>query len=119
MRLHMRRTRRWLLAISILAVLAGGAIAFYYKFVDTAYSRAEFYADTGLVSESARPDSAGLLTYGAKPGRVVLLLTRGEPHGIITTEHEWWETVAIEIPEPNGQGRIDLMNSNVRLALFS
>ena len=44
----MRGTRRWLFVMLGLAALAGGVVAFYYAFVDTAYSCAEYYADTGL-----------------------------------------------------------------------
>jgi hypothetical protein len=114
----MRRIRLWLIVV-LAAAVVGGAIAFYFKFVDTAYSRAEFYTETGLVPISASPDTAGRFALEPRPGRVVLLLTRGEPHGVITTEHHWWETVVIDIPEPTGPTPIDLASPDVRVGLFS
>ena len=102
-----------------LAALAGGAVAFYYAFVDTAYSRAEYYAGTGLVSVSDQVDSAGLYSYANKPGHIVLMLTRGEPHGIVTSEHGWSETVSIELLEPSVGERVDLAGANVRIAFGS
>jgi hypothetical protein len=115
----MRRTRRWLLAFMVLAALVAGAVAFYYTFVDTAYSRAEFYADTGFVPVPTQPDSASLLTYGEKPRHVVLMVTRGEPHGIVTTDHGWSDTLRIEIPTPSGGEHIDLSGSDSRIAFSS
>ena len=117
--MHMRRTRHWILAVLVLAVLIGGALAFYFTFVDTAYSRAEFYADTGLILVSAQADSTGLYAYGDKPGHVVLMLARGEPHGIVTYDHAWLETVSIEIPEPSAGERVSLGGANVQIAFGS
>ena len=97
----------------------GGAIAFYFKFVDTAYSHAEFYADTGLVPAPVQPDLLGLFSYEAKPSHVVVMLTRGEPHGIVTTSHGWSDTIAIEIPAPSGGEHIDLNGPNIRIAFTS
>ena len=119
MQMHMRRTRRWILAVLVLPILMGGAVASYYMFADTAYSRAKFYADTGLVPVSIRPDSGALYAYGNKHGHIVLMLTRGEPHGIVTYDHAWSETVSIEILEPSNGEHLDLAESNVQVAFGS
>jgi hypothetical protein len=113
----MRRIRYWLIGFAILALLAGGSVAVYFKFIDTAYSRAEFYADTGIepVSSPNVPESR----YVARPGHITLSFTRGEPHGIITTEHDWQDQVVVEIPSPGEGQRIELTDGGVHVAFVS
>jgi hypothetical protein len=113
----MRRYRYWLIGLVGVAALAAGSVAFYFKFVDTAYSRAEFYADTGIdpVESPHVPEAR----YVERPGHVVLSFTRGEPHGIITTEHAWQDQLVIEMPNPSKGQRIDVADGTVRLAFFS
>jgi hypothetical protein len=108
----MRGARRWLIAGLLLAVAIGGGAAFFHAFVDTEYSKAEFYADTELGPAAGDP---GWVRYEARPGRAVLAVERGEPHGIVTTYHGYIERVAVEIPTPAAGDRIDLAGPGARV----
>jgi hypothetical protein len=114
----MRRTRRWLIAFACLVTVVGGAVAFYYKFVDTAYFETEFYRDSTIVPVQ-NTDGIREVYYEERPGRVVLSMIRGEPHGIVTTEHDWWEGLAIEIPAPSPGQRVDLAEPDLRALFWS
>jgi len=108
----MRRVRRWLIAGVILALVAGGGIAFYFTFVDTNYSKAELYEDTGLTSAEKTP---GFCLYVERAGRVTLAIERGEPHGIVTTAHGSIERVAVEMPRPSPGERVEVSGPEVRV----
>jgi hypothetical protein len=112
----MRRIRWLLIAITCFAAVAGGAVVFHYEFVDTAYSQTEFYADTGIVALPREPGVIAESEYVERSGRIILCLSRGEPHGIITTSHGWDEHLSIEIPWPSKDEQIELDRSDVRLA---
>ena len=112
----MRRLRYWLIGLVGVAALVGGSIAFYYKFVDTAYSRAEFYTDTGVRPAPKDPGVIAGFEYDERLGRITLVLVRGEPHGVVTTYHGWLERLSIDIPRPSSGERIELDRPDVRLA---
>jgi len=115
----MRRRRYLLIGLLCLAALVVGSVWFYFKFIDTRYFRAEFYSDTGISVPSNDPKTDGPIVYEEQEGKVTLVLTRGEPHGVMTTEHDWVESVSIEIPSPSRNARIDLGSPNVRTSLGS
>jgi len=115
----MRRLRRWLLVVFILAAVVIGSVGLYHKFIDTAYVESEFYADTGLATVPKQADTTQGIVYQDQPGRVTLVLRRGEPHGVITTEHDWWEIVTIDMPRPSPGQRIILDSADVRVLFFS
>jgi len=114
----MRRIRWWLIGVACLVTIAGGATVVYYKFVDTAYFETEFYTDSSIVPVlSPNPIKEGY--YDQQPGRVTLSMIRGEPHGVFTTEHPWWEGLAIEIQTPSRGQRIHLDDPDVRALFWS
>lgn len=112
----MRRFRRWLIATVVLAIIVGGAVAFYFTFVDTAYSKAELYQDTGLSPDRVK---AGICFYEEKPGRVILALERGEPHGIITSFHGSIERIAVEMPRPVAGDRVDVTGPEIVVSFLA
>jgi hypothetical protein len=114
---NMRRTRRRLLALLILAAVAGGAMAFYFKYVDTSYTHAFFFADTALKGDTSLVQDPIRDRLPATPGRVVLAVTRGERDGIglVTADHSWHEAILIDIPTPFGGEHIDLSDPDVRI----
>jgi hypothetical protein len=119
----MRRRRHWLIAVLVLAFVAGAVVSCYYTFVDTAYSNAEFYPDTGFVAvrqqEQPGPEQPDQIRYEERPGRITLSLSRGEPHGTFTTEHGWWENLTIELPAPASGARIELTDPEVGISFWS
>ena len=115
----MRRFKRWIIGSVVALVVLGVAIAFYYQFVDNAYSTFDYHSDVALVSLSRAATGPATFGYEPQAGRCCLVLSRGEPHGVITTEHGWWETVTVEIPRPSEGSRYALEDKNVRVALSS
>jgi hypothetical protein len=103
-----RTAIRWIgIPIGILLVL--GAVL-YFAVLDTSYSRTEFYPDTELTV------SAGSLGYAEQPGRITLVLTRGEresPLGF--TDTGWREEMCVELSPPNAGERIDVAGPGVRV----
>ncbi len=114
----MRRTRLLLVLLLVLVLLVGVGVGFYFKFVDTRYFEAEFYADTAIVPDNQQ-GKPGNIVFQEQEGRLTVALKRGEPHGIITTEHEWWETIYIEVPPPSEGANVLLDQRDVRVAFFS
>src|SRR5262245_5238411 len=112
----MRRIRWWLIGVTCLVTVLWGAVAFYYKLVDTAYFDAEFYSETGIGASPTEPGVIAMSAYEERSGRITLCLLRGEPHGIITTSHGWDQRLSIEIPWPSNGERIELDRSDVRMA---
>ena len=47
------------------------------------------------------------------------MLTRGEPHGTFTTEHDWWEIVSVELPLPPEGTDVDLTGPGMHVGLNS
>jgi hypothetical protein len=112
----MRRVRFWVIGLLTLALLVGGLAAAYFTFIDTAYSRAVFYADAGLDPWRVDEGSIAGSVFVNRPGRITLALSRGEPHGIVTTYHGWNESLWIEIPRPSKDERIELDRPDARAA---
>ena len=94
-----------------LAVLVGAAALFYFVVLDTSYSSAAFYPDTGLGME------AGSLAYIDKPGRTTLVLVRGEHESRLGFDDTGWrEEFNVDVPHPAAGDHIDMAGPDIRVA---
>jgi hypothetical protein len=112
----MRRIRNWLVAFLALAVLVSVGVVFYFKFVDTSYSRAEFYDNTGIVPAPIDTGAIGTSALIEQDGQITLHLSRGEPHATFSTYHGWNETIWIVIRRPASGERIQFASPEVKTA---
>jgi hypothetical protein len=102
------------ITITVVAVFAAAANAFYFAVLDTSFSTATAYTDVGL---AAVPNESGTVVFVEKPNRMTLAMVRGEEESRLGfTDSGWRETVAIDMPRPSPGQRIDLRGSDVRIA---
>jgi hypothetical protein len=104
--------RRLFVTLGVALLCVGGAITGYKVVLDRSYSDAACYPDAGI-SPDANDSRASVIT--RRPGRITLLLTRGERESPFMTDASWHEEVAIEIPRPSAGDRIDLAGPDERV----
>jgi hypothetical protein len=94
-----------------LAVLVGAVALVYFVVLDTGYSSAAFYPDTGLGME------AGSLAYFDKPGRTTLVLVRAEHESRLGFDDTGWrEEINVDLPHPAAGDRIPVKGPDIRVA---
>jgi hypothetical protein len=112
--MRLARWQRTVLRFVVVPLLAlvGAAALFYFVVLDTSYSSAAFYADTGLGSE------AGTLTYIDKPGRATLVIVRGQHESRLLGDADtgWREEINVDLPSPGAGDHIDLSGPDIRVS---
>ena len=104
--------RRWIVTLGAALLCVSGAITCYKVVIDRSYSDAACYPDAGI-SPDANDLRASVIA--GRPGRITLLLMRGERESPIMTDASWHEEVAIDIPRPSAGDQIDLAGPDVRI----
>jgi hypothetical protein len=103
------RLRR--ITIGVFSVFIAIGVIVYFV-LDTSYSSAAVHADTGIGPDPRKLDSVVCLE---KPGRMTLILKRGENGSRLFADSFWHEVVAIELPNITHGDRISLADHNVRV----
>jgi hypothetical protein len=80
------------------------------------YFDTEFYLDTGFVPENGTDID---WNYGEIRGYVTLVLNRGMPHSTVTTAHDWWERLSVELPSLPKPGKINVREAKLRVGFYS